>query len=807
MSKKSLPILLVLPFAVGILSVYAVNFSVNLVSEDLQDIQFDYRQNEGFMVDSKTLLKATPIGSDKALQDLGNVLVWTSNDTDIANVVVENDIYYLNALKEGQTTITVSNVRQTISKSFNAIVYKDGAIIINTKDPISSARIDNIQYYGEYDFNDDHQTKTNKTIELDVEVLPNNVSNNLVLDSTSNNVLYSNNTISFTNIKNDVEEGYVSFKLSNSNVNSTFYFNIVKDGYNIYDYDDLLYCTNYSLEGNIGVLQTNLESLQNTYKTQGEGNNKIYIDEYLNDNTKLFGNYDFNKQEFSFADEVYKFITTYNTKYIDDFNQNHPNTPINKQLITGIHIQKDFYGNGYIINGHNLTYPTQVFSQDGTEVVLPGLNNLFKGPLPFLALGDPTTEGVLIKAFGQDNSLMYVEGNNITLNDLNIRNCDFGNNLNNLNYVGTGIDVHGDNITIQNSQIRNAKNNLRVYSSMNFTLDNSLLTNARQFLLSVGVNEFEEIDHAGQSQVYDLNGNLMQVNNEEYFKQEESGLADTILMNMATYGIRESASLNNILQALNSMQDVLNPASLICDSDNNPIYKNTLNINDTYFYQSGIASISLETMFNGPYIYNSLPSLINSLLGIDDIYHASGVNYPSQVVLNGNTKFYDYKNVDSIDVSCIIEQNIVEWIERLGGEIGDIFEGLKISTDLMFPYRTILKQNALAMGIGYEVKNNESTDLYVNTPIVYYGGGLNLSTVIDNTNSSNELSSEKNIDILNYSLTNISGQEIGDMVANVLSKCVSIAIGFSPFKVMGYKNGYLYGETPNINDLKNNMEV
>ena len=821
MSKKSLPILLILPFAVSILSVYAINFNVNLVSEDLQDIRFDYRQNEGFAINSKTLLEATPIGSEKALQDLGNALVWTASNSEYASISQENDSYYLNALSAGETTITVSNLRNTISRSFNAVIFEDGAIIINSVENTSSAMIDDKQYFGQYDFNNNHDGHTNKEISLSVEVLPSDMQQHLVLDDSSDNVSYGNNKITFKNINEDVEDAYLTFSIANTEIKSTYEFGIVKDGYNIYDYNDLLYCTNYSNEGLIGVLQTNLESLINTYKSEIRGNEIYYFDEYLNEDTKLFGNFDFEEQELNFDEEVYRFETTYNDKFIEEWNAVNQDK-ISNLVISGIHIQKDFYGNGFIINGHNLTYPTLTsVSSDGVTIPILGSDDLFRGPLPFVTLGDHNNDAtLLIEAYGQDNSLIYVDGNNITLNDINMRNADFGNNLNNLNTVGTGIDVFGDNITIKNSQIRNAKNNVRVYSSENFLLDNSLLTNARQFLLSVGTNEYEEIDHTQNVSVYDINGQSLNIPTNEFFAKSSDGMdfenlsiADNILMNMAAYGtdILGSVSLDNVLKALEAMQNVLSPISKIVDQDNNPIYKTTVNVNDTYFYQSGIASISLETMFNGAYVYNSLPTLINqvlqSMVPMLNMEHISGVNYPSQVTLSGNTKFYDYKEVDSLDVSSIIKENISRMFEGEDGQLGDIFEGVEVNVDSIFPYRKILKEEAMNMGIGHQILDEESSSvkLYVNTPIVYYGGGLNLSNVIDNSVGKEYLSSPQDIDITTYSLTKPVTSS-GEMILNVLARCVPIAIGFSPFKVMGYKQGYLYGETPNINDLINNAK-
>ena len=141
------------------------------------------------------------------------------------------------------------------------------------------------------------------------------------------------------------------------------------------------------------------------------------------------------------------------------------------------------------------------------------------------------------------------------------------------------------------------------------------------------------------------------------------------------------------------------------------------------------------------------------------------------------------------------------------GQLGDIFEGVEVDVDSIFPYRKILKEEAMNMGIGHQILDEESSSvkLYVNTPIVYYGGGLNLSSVIDNSVGKEYLSSPQDIDITTYSLTKPVTSS-GEMILNVLARCVPIAIGFSPFKVMGYKQGYLYGETPNINDLINNAK-
>jgi len=157
------------------------------------------------------------------------------------------------------------------------------------------------------------------------------------------------------------------------------------------------------------------------------------------------------------------------------------------QILAGIRVQKDFYGNGYTINMHNLTYPSEEIVQviDGNTISIPtlGKNDLFRGPLPFYALGDPNNMP-LVKAFGQDNIGMYVDGDDITINDVNLKNCDFGNMVSNLNTTGTVLETHGNNITIVNSRLSNGKNIVRSFSSMNTVIKNTLLSNSRNFLIN-----------------------------------------------------------------------------------------------------------------------------------------------------------------------------------------------------------------------------------------------------------------------------------------------------------------------------------
>lgn len=802
MKKKTLPFLLILPFVIGILSVFIINFSVNLISEDLNDIIWSYRQNEAFKIDTSTKLEATPVGSEDALKDPLNELKWSisvseGDPSDYATLEIKDNSYYINTHDFGNIKITVSNVRGTIAKSFNAVIYDTGVIIIN---PLisSTAGIEGTTYLGEYDYTDDGYQKA--TLKLSVEVIPHEYEKDLYIEELPSGITFENNTIKVHDVIDKVEEKSLALSTPAFSEPTRYNFSVVKDGYNVYNYDQLLDATNSS-NPKIVVQQRHFESLANTY----DGNNRL-----KSDDTTLFGHYDFETRRFSFASEVYRYETTYNRKFIDDWNKV-KSTKLSSEVIAGLHITKDYYGNGYKLNGHNLAYPYgTTTSVQGVTIASLTADNLFRGPLALFALGDPSTLE-LARAYGQDNSLLYVEGDDITLRDINIRNADFGINLNNLNYTGNGIDIYGENVTIINSQIRNARQGVRVFSSKNTLIKNSLLSTSRQFLLSVGANEYETPNENETGVTYTASGELNSSTTKfkDYFAYPEKalGLNDVQSGNYETntadglisaFMLSQKGTSSELKKAMKALDNLINQEALVTDASGNPIYKGDVTVEDTYFYQSGIAAIALESMFNGPFLYNGLPSLLSTtlsdLVASIDVNKIGGVSYPVELILKGDTAFYDYKDVKSLDVSNLINENISEVLTQL-----DIGNGKVYTVDDIFPIRSVVENTATSKDIAVVEEVDENMVKYVNIPVIYYGGGLNLSKVnVDELNANENWSEPIELDLLSHILTSSSG----DMITKLMQRSVLSATGFSSFNYYSYKNKYLYKANPDFELLK-----
>lgn len=794
MKKKNLIILLIIPFIISLLGIVTINVSINTFYGDISSIIWDYDEVEAIKLsDENMILKATPVNSSNVALDQGNSLIWSCKNKDssktepLAEIVYNNDRYELKTNFVGEVLVTCSNLKGNIYKTMTVIIYDTGAIILTPVVSSSLSNIDDTIYYGQYDLV--NNKKVNATVDFNVSVVPNHLKDALYLQEKSSNVDFNLKTNRLT-INGSNKDSF--FKLAiegiEDMISSTYKFDVVKDGVNVYTYDDLMYCTNKSENGEVVVLRKSFES-------------KVGYEDAIKAN--LNNVEQFISPDKEFKDDIYTFETTYNQEYIKQWNafaaNNKDYNVIPNTLNAGLRVQKDFYGNGYTINLHNLTYPslsTSVTLDDGTIISIPTIDpekDLFKGPLSFYTLGNPN-DLPLVGAYGQDNVGMYVDGNNILINDVNIKNCDNPTAMSFLSTVGSVVDVHGNNVTIKNSRLSNGKHVLRCFSTMDFTLDNSLLSNAYNFLFEVGSNEFIPYDEVNKFDFISSDGTSSKASLNEYLSQGATGDTD-----LNTYLMGEFETSEKMQNSLLSIQNALNDKSKVED-----VYKGSITVKDTYFYNSGIASIVFNTLFNGPFLYQASPSLITEVFSMMSIEgkavvpltptKVSGLSYPVKLDLVGSTKFYDYKTPSSLDITGLIKENISYVANEVFGK------DKVITIDTIFPIKTILTNEINKLGYSYQGK--------VNVPIAFYGGGLNLSTVnMDALDKNEEYGNAIEIDFLDHYLTPSSGGDLMAMAKDVMLKCVTVVTGFEPFKFVCVKgNGYLYGESPSVLDLINNAK-
>lgn len=843
MKKKNLLILLIIPFLVSTLTIVTVNRTINLVDVDISAIEIEYNgsllgSNDVVALQvSDTLFPLNAKGVNHSGVDVGkgNELKWSvknryaSDSEPFAEVVKSNDKWYLKALKNGEVEVTCSNENGNVSNSFYMILYIDGAITINSTVPSSGyGRIDYTEYYGVYDLNGN--TKTDASFEISVKLIPESLSKTNPVITVSDNISVD---LDFDSGKVEgggyVVNGIVRFNkdalqdkktsLATVKVNTdvdddmkidggSYVFNIVSEGVNVYSYDDLLYCTNRSDKGEIAVLHKSFES----YNTYRKANNS---------STECFGytkngNFDFNTGDKTLV----KVATKYNHEYLDQWNKANPASKVDPVVNVGLNVQKDFYGNGYQINFHNLAYPT---STDAQGIPEPDTDDVFQGPLPFYTVGNPTAGANkynIITAYGQDNIGFYVNGNDITINDVKLQNCDDVQSFTYLDYVGTVMEVYGENVTIKNSRLSNGKNVLKSYSSMNLVVDNCMLSNARNFLFMTGSFEYVKPDNSKVNNFTMSDGSTLS-NRLSQFLTSES-IANTILNDYINgkFG-KEQYSYKTKQQMKKVLLEIQNALSKDLSGD----IKGSTELKDCLFYRSGIASVAFESLFNGPFLYSSdLPTsistflqLFNSLLTDNEFMpeNVGGTSYPVSVNVSGKTRFYDYKTFDTLDVDGLVGESISDLAQLVGKTY---------TIDDIFPIKELLKSNAAS----YTSDGAE----YVNIPFAYYGGGNNYSKLTfigyDETESKhingkiddNGVLDSRAINEINLldkyldlpvvdpvgflgSIAPSLGNLNVEVDENTLIKTVTLVTGYEPFKFVFTKgDGHLYGEAPQIEDMK-----
>ena len=805
MIKKNLIILLLIPFLIALIGAATARTTYKIIDNDIKDIKWKYGDVEAFKINNTFLLEADSVADGEVSED--NKLTWEIEnedplDEEVHGIINEvNGNFYLETKSIGNVIITCSNKKGNIYRSMNAIIYDHGAILISSEIQSSQTNIDKTTYYGEYDLVNNKKEKA--TFNLNVRVVPNEYKDNLYIEDSTSNIEFD--------LKSGVvaikDTGSASIKIGCTSIgeikSQSYDFEIVKDGINVYDYETLLRCTNKSSSGEIAVLRKSFESVDNYNLNKELGN------------VELFGRYVNNK--FDFKNDIYQFETTYNHEFIDKWNKNASENnvkQISKTINAGLRIQKDIYGNGYTINMHNLAYPSKTSIINQMVVPVLGKDDLFRGPIPFYALGDHNNMP-LIEALGQDNSCLYIDGNNVLVNDVNVKNCDFTNSLAFLDYVGNTVDIHGNNVTIKNSRLSNGKNVIRAFSTENFLLDNSILSNARNFLLYAGSNEYVKPNETKEYEFILADGTKVTSTISEFFKP--NGYGDNLLTSYSsgTFSKTKEGKLN-MYRALDSVQKAICDTSGLYDNNNNLIYKGSIDVNNTLFYRSGVSSIGLDTMFNGAYLYGNCPSLITTLLGKVETQegvpmsklltsNVGGQAYPIKMNIGENTKFFDYKTTDNVDISGLISENMVVFAQATADAMGITLgeETLKtLDIDKIFPIKEYLYKEAENTAI-YKQGDKE----YVNCPIAFYGGGYNLNSItISNEELKVNLSKELKINLVDKYINTLPDTDSqSTTIKYIMMKAVTITTGNDPFKFICIKNnGYLFNESPNVKELRKN---
>ncbi len=288
-----------------------------------------------------------------------------------------------------------------------------------------------------------------------------------------------------------------------------------------------------------------------------------------------------------------------------------------------IQFRNDVYGNGYTINAHEIAYGLDSSGKLTSDA-------LFRGPLNFVAMTDTNSgQGGMVSVKAQDN-IAFAVYDNVTLSNIILKSCDLSSDadgnydLTDLNYVGTTVEVLGDNVSIEYSRIMNGRTTLRIFGDetdpekvINVNVKNSVISTAREFAVRIGSNCFKQGSSEDPSPYLDGDD------------------ASSALYNAKTY----YSSLSDEEKA---------------EYDSLFIKTNVV-IENSVIRDAGIFAIGIDAHFSGAALADGTE--YSHLLGnvISHWKDLAKTSYGAKLTLRGDVRIYNWKELDEIDSSTLIE--------------------------------------------------------------------------------------------------------------------------------------------------------
>ena len=618
----------------------------------------------------------TPLNADVTLS------VSTNNDNVKAEVVGGKYVQY-EAMKLGVTEVTLtatSNEDPTYSKSITAEIV----VLPKFLDIFEASKtygMENIWTIGKYNANGS-EGEFGLNLSYGNATLGSGFAENLTWCTDTEGVSISaDGKIKITDTDlNKVVNFYAQFEYNNVTFKTnSFSVRCVGNGYNVYDYSDLVEVTK---KGNAVVLQKSIEDFG-----------------YINGD---------------FKPHYVEIKTTYDDTYYKNIEK-----PENAKVKILIEFRNDVYGNGNVINAHNVTYKL-----DSTGN--PTKDSLFKGPLNFVALSDSDLSAISVK--GQDN-ICYGVYENVTLCNVELVGANLmadpetnQYDLNDLNYVGTVVEILGDNVNISYSRISNGRTGIRAFGDIsdkdkviNINVNNTILSTAREFLVRVGTNSF----------------------------------VDGTFENYAPYLDENETNIKFPVQ--NSYEKLSSNGK---KSYEEKYIKTFINFKNCAFKDSGIFAVGVDSHFAGLALADGRKILNGSFSSVfKDWHELAKTSYGAKVTFEEKVAIYDWKNIDNVDSSTLIEvagnSSDALW-KNIDFNVAEMVKNIATTNPV---YSNILVKNTV---------DGEETS-YVHGGIAFFGGGKNYGV----------------FETVNYSFYEFNGYYVG--LEDVNQEILTLAAGNEKF--------------------------
>ena len=400
--------------------------------------------------------------------------------------------------------------------------------------------------------------------------------------------------------------------------------------------------------------------------------------------------------------------TEIDTTYDKTYYRNDPEAGEAKVKIL-LEFRNDLYGNGHIINAHNVTYKITKTEENGIIKRTLDPNALFKGPLNFVMMREDNGATISVKA--QDN-ICFALYEGVTISNVELRGCDLegdedGNqDLVDLDYIGTTVEVLGDNVNVAYSRITNGRTVLRAFGDIedstkkiHLNITNSVLSGAREFIMRIGSNRFVD------------------------------GVDDNISPNLPG----DTKGEYNSKKEYHTFTDEQKKAY-------DEKYINTfVTVKNSVFKDTGIFAIGMDSHFAGAALHNgrglgAVNPNFEKYLG--KWYDLAKTSYGAKLYFEGEVELYNWKDLEDIDSSTLIK---IEGVSAFDMEL-NLKEMVELASQKDV-YKNILTPH----------KEKQ----YVHAGIAFFGGGKNYS-IFDSEQEISLGRYEVSLDIVNQTILKIA---------------------------------------------------
>lgn len=601
---------------------------------------------------------------------------WSVADTDIAKITSQSDEYcYIQAVSNGKTTVYIDWVRVEnnsvvdsgriereliVTKAYTSLMFNESLISFDLGGRLAVA---NQRFDGENAVKTDYATA---------------LFNNVIGGDKAQETVTDFEDIAFTSDNDDIvsvssENGlrFIVKKTGDVTITATWKYG---DRFNVNP-------ASITFKAVDGVYVSTYEQLifANRQNKQIVLENDVYLGENLFDENGK-AKYDSSVMSEKLRSFTQELPTTSDCRYYENTGKGHPNVRYCYEFANNI------YGNGYMLNTQYITNILDSTGQFPSYAV-------FTGPLDFVAAYIDGAKIASVK--GQDNISFLVRKDNIVLENVTLAGCDDETlydgdkmELNLLNHLGTTLEIMSD-ATIKNCRVKNGRTCVRVFGRANIAQDSSIsvsrekisvtidgcqLQTAREFILKVGTNRYLQgtSDNLSPSFV-DANGNAYTFVGADGKAQDVSNSSECDIL------INDAYFVNNYV-----LTDVT--------------------LKDSTLSKSGLFTVGMESHFAGQFLDNGG----DRLKGWDGL---AATSYPAVLRLVGDVKLEDWKDLEQVDSSTLIETAVQD------------YSNLKfLSLNVKEMLRTIKEKRPDSYS---DITKNVNGTEYVHGGIAFYGGGRN----------------------------------------------------------------------------------